>query len=208
VNRHVRDGLSVLALLSTFGSAACFVGHSRERPPTWPGPAEVRGDACPDLSGTFQDEALSDPFVPQSIWLSNLVSTDRSPRAISQAAPDPTAAARRVTIGRFEKDATTGEVRYTAHPSRDHQPPAFESRQGARFECRDGSLIITPPGRGVNANVCGAWTTKQLRFWRTGDGNLVVRSSSLDFCFGLAFILAWDAEWYRFRPTAPPAGGP
>jgi hypothetical protein len=81
-------------------------------------------------------------------------------------------------------------------------------RQGARFECRDGSLVITPPGRGVNANVCGAWTTKQLQFWRTGDGNLVVRSSSMDFCFGLAFIFAWDAEWYRFRQVMPAADGP
>lgn len=208
MSRHVRDGLSVLALLSIFGSAACFMGHSRERPPTWPGPVEVRDDTCPDLSGTYQDEALPDPFVPQIRWLSDLVKTDQSPAATGSAGHDPTTAGRRVAIGRFEKNVTTGEVHYTAQPSLGRQPPALVFSKGIRFECRDGSLVATPPVHGANGNVCGVWTTRRLQFWRLGDGDLILRSSGVDYCFLPAFLIFWDAEWYRFRQAAPSASAP
>jgi hypothetical protein len=202
VKRPARAGAVALALTVMLAASACFSGHRRERPSAWPSSVETGGEGCQSLSGSYQGEALPDPFFPTKRSLPDLL------QAVLALPASGKESWMNAPVVRLDHDPATDQLRFTAHPGGDQPPKAWAFQPGTQFECLDGSLTISPPARWGNANVCAARTAQQLQLWRAVDGTLVARTSSQELCLGMALGFAWDAEWYRFRPATPAASAP
>ena len=186
-------------LLLAVGAAGCFGGHRREYPADWPRRVERQGEACPDLSGTYESAQVPDPFVTEPQELQALLSAQSTDLVSSEAKKRGLVTA---PLVRLSLEASFGPLGISPLSSSDGTPLASTRlERGLDFECSGGALEVTFPMFSGNANVCAAFGRGQVSLWRDAEGALVARSSSQLTCvagiFGAVHI--WRADWARFR---------